>query len=130
MWTAGWPTQKRFRTTTTPSIWWSVTPCSTTSRTSSSLFEKFCAFSSPVDASSSQARCLLSLRAQTQPLAAVVAALGAMSPISFLSGPEGGLSPAEEARALDSGYRPVRLGPRVLRAETAALAALALLGGA
>ena len=44
MWTAGWPTQKRFRTTTTPSIWWSVTPCFTTSRTSSSLFEKFCAF--------------------------------------------------------------------------------------
>ena len=47
-----------------------------------------------------------------------------------LSGPEGGLSAAEEARALESGYQPVHLGARVLRAETAALAALALLGGA
>ena len=47
-----------------------------------------------------------------------------------LSGPEGGLSAAEEARALDSGYQPVSLGARVLRAETAALAALTLLGGA
>ena len=47
-----------------------------------------------------------------------------------LSGPEGGLSAAEEARALDSGYQPASLGARVLRAETAALAALTLLGGA
>ena len=44
----------------------------------------------------------------------------------FLSGPEGGLSPAEEAAALAQGFVPVGLGPRVLRAETAALAALAL----
>jgi 16S rRNA (uracil1498-N3)-methyltransferase len=47
-----------------------------------------------------------------------------------LSGPEGGLSGAEEERALANGFLPVRLGPRVLRAETAALAALTLLGGA
>ncbi|MBA3058814.1 MAG: 16S rRNA (uracil(1498)-N(3))-methyltransferase [Gammaproteobacteria bacterium] len=47
--------------------------------------------------------------------------------ITFLSGPEGGLSPAEEAAALSAGYVPVTLGPRVLRAETAALAALAAL---
>ena len=47
-----------------------------------------------------------------------------------LSGPEGGLSADEEARALAQGFRPARLGPRVLRAETAALAALTLLGGA
>ena len=47
-----------------------------------------------------------------------------------LSGPEGGLSADEEARALAQGFRPARLGPRVLRAETAALAALTLLGWA
>lgn len=47
--------------------------------------------------------------------------------ITFLSGPEGGLSPAEEAIALAAGFQPVTLGPRVLRAETAALAALAAL---
>jgi len=47
--------------------------------------------------------------------------------ITLLSGPEGGFSPAEEAAALAAGLAPVTLGPRVLRAETAALAALAAL---
>jgi 16S rRNA (uracil1498-N3)-methyltransferase len=47
--------------------------------------------------------------------------------ITFLSGPEGGLSPAEEAAALACGFAPVTLGPRVLRSETAALAALVAL---
>ncbi len=42
-------------------------------------------------------------------------------------GPEGGLSPQEEAAALAAGFAPITLGPRVLRAETAPLAALALL---
>ena len=46
--------------------------------------------------------------------------------MQFLSGPEGGLSPAEEDAARRAGYAPVSLGPRVLRAETAALAALTL----
>ena len=45
----------------------------------------------------------------------------------FLSGPEGGLGPAEEDLALAQGFAPVSLGPRVLRAETAALAALTTL---
>ncbi|CAN7717009.1 16S rRNA (uracil(1498)-N(3))-methyltransferase [Variovorax sp. LjRoot84] len=44
-----------------------------------------------------------------------------------LSGPEGGLSAAEEQDAIARGFAPLTLGPRVLRAETAALAALALL---
>jgi 16S rRNA (uracil1498-N3)-methyltransferase len=47
--------------------------------------------------------------------------------ISFVSGPEGGLSPTEEAGVLAVGLVPVTLGPRVLRAETAALAALTAL---
>ena len=42
----------------------------------------------------------------------------------FLSGPEGGLSPAELKQAVQAGFVTARLGPRVLRAETAALAAL------
>jgi 16S rRNA (uracil1498-N3)-methyltransferase len=45
----------------------------------------------------------------------------------FLSGPEGGLGAAEERAAQASGFQPVTLGARVLRAETAALTALALL---
>ena len=48
-------------------------------------------------------------------------------PVLFLSGPEGGLSPAEEDLAVQHGFAPVTLGPRVLRAETALLAALAAL---
>jgi 16S rRNA (uracil1498-N3)-methyltransferase len=46
--------------------------------------------------------------------------------VAVLSGPEGGLSPAEDARARAAGWTPVHLGARVLRAETAALAALTL----
>ena len=47
--------------------------------------------------------------------------------VTLLSGPEGGLSRAEEAAAMDCGFAPVSLGARVLRAETAALVGLALL---
>jgi 16S rRNA (uracil1498-N3)-methyltransferase len=58
------------------------------------------------------------------------ASLASFSPsaeVSILSGAEGGLSPAEEASALTQGFVPITLGNRVLRAETAALAALARL---
>ncbi len=41
-------------------------------------------------------------------------------------GPESGLTKAEEASAISWGYRPVSLGPTVLRAETAAIAASAI----
>lgn len=49
--------------------------------------------------------------------------------VILLIGPEGGLSPDEERAALTAGFLPVSLGPRVLRTETAALAALAQAGG-
>jgi 16S rRNA (uracil1498-N3)-methyltransferase len=41
-------------------------------------------------------------------------------------GPEGGLSPEEIAHAEKEGFLPVALGPRVLRTETAPVAAMAL----
>ena len=41
-----------------------------------------------------------------------------------LSGPEGGLSAAEEDAARERGFRAVQLGPRILRADTAPLAVL------
>jgi len=47
--------------------------------------------------------------------------------IVVLIGPEGGLTDAEQRAALAAGFVAVRLGPRVLRTETAALAALTLL---
>jgi 16S rRNA (uracil1498-N3)-methyltransferase len=67
---------------------------------------------------------LLSLREGTQALRTVdLGAAGAL----FLSGPEGGLSGGEESAAVAAGFAPVTLGPRVLRSETAAITALALL---
>lgn len=45
----------------------------------------------------------------------------------FLNGPEGGLAHAEEEAALRAGWRPVSLGRRVLRADTAPLAALSVI---
>ncbi|WP_439112450.1 16S rRNA (uracil(1498)-N(3))-methyltransferase [Hydrogenophaga sp.] len=71
-------------------------------------------------------RCVLSLAEGSQPLATVLASQPANAPVVFLSGPEGGLSPSEDAAARSAGFVPVTLGPRVLRAETAALAALVL----
>jgi 16S rRNA (uracil1498-N3)-methyltransferase len=73
---------------------------------------------------SETARYLLSLRPETQALNTLVTAN--MLPVTFLSGPEGGLSVVEEDAALAKGFQPVSLGNRVLRAETAGLAALAL----
>ncbi len=70
-------------------------------------------------------RLVLSLRANAAapsawplPAAAVVA----------LSGPEGGLSVAEEAAACAAGFSPASLGPRILRADTAPLVLLAWFG--
>ena len=45
--------------------------------------------------------------------------------IQLLVGPEGGLSPREREDAHAAGFTPLKLGPRVLRTETAALAAMA-----
>jgi 16S rRNA (uracil1498-N3)-methyltransferase len=71
-------------------------------------------------------RCVLSLADGTRPLAEVLHQAASDAPVLFLSGPEGGLSAAEDAAARAAGFVPVTLGPRVLRAETAALAALVL----
>jgi 16S rRNA (uracil1498-N3)-methyltransferase len=43
------------------------------------------------------------------------------------AGPEAGFNGQEEAALLDAGFVPARIGPRVLRTETAGLAALAAL---
>jgi len=56
------------------------------------------------------------------PLPAIPPPLGE---IVLLVGPEGGLGPAEQAAAHAAGFTPVRLGPRILRTETAPLAAIA-----
>ena len=74
-----------------------------------------------------EARAILSLSEGTRPAADL--ATEPVQAIRVLSGPEGGLSAAEEALALGRGFAPITLGRRVLRAETAALAALVSLAG-
>ncbi len=54
-------------------------------------------------------------------------ALSGATEASILIGPEGGLDAAEVQEALTQGFIPVSLGPYILKAETAALAAVALL---
>lgn len=48
-----------------------------------------------------------------------------VAPLVLLAGPEGGLDPAERKAAIERGFQPINLGPRILRTETAAVAALA-----
>lgn len=47
-------------------------------------------------------------------------------PLALATGPEGGFTDAEVAGLVERGFVPVYLGPRILRAETAPLALLAL----
>ena len=83
-------------------------------------------------APSQAARWVLSLSPGTRLLQEMIQTIrpahgqGATQPteVIVLSGPEGGLSPAEEAQAIAAGFLPVSLGNRVLRAETAPVAVL------
>ena len=80
------------------------------------------------DAEPGEVRSLLSFAHGAQ-TSATLAAGPSPRRFTVLSGPEGGLSAAEEADALRRGFAPLTLGPRVLRAETAAIAALVALTG-
>jgi 16S rRNA (uracil1498-N3)-methyltransferase len=68
------------------------------------------------------ARLLLSPLAQTG-----LRATRLDGPVTLAAGPESGFAAEEEAMLVEAAFVPVRLGPRVLRTETAALAALAAL---
>jgi len=58
---------------------------------------------------------------------ATIRALAPRAPVTVLIGPEGGLAPEERELAARAGFSAVRFGPRILRTETAPLAALAAL---
>lgn len=70
-------------------------------------------------------RILLSPRG-TETLAAWAGARPAQD-VTLMVGPEGGFAPGEEDAAIAAGAIPLTMGPRVLRTETAALAAAAIL---
>lgn len=75
----------------------------------------------PQEAPPPQRRWLLS-PAAARPIAERAGVAG--GDVLVLSGPEGGLSPAEEAAARAQGFEALLLGPRILRADTAPLAVL------
>jgi len=81
-----------------------------------------------------QARWLLSLDADAAPMTCerrvhpgLDGRVAAAPSVTVLSGPEGGLDADEQSRARARGFGPISLGPRVLRADTAPLAALAVI---
>ncbi len=76
-------------------------------------------------AAASDRRWMLSLRSGATPLPTADSAATAL----VLSGPEGGLSESEEAAAAEHGFDGASLGPRILRADTAPLAALVRIAG-
>ncbi|MFW5969253.1 MAG: 16S rRNA (uracil(1498)-N(3))-methyltransferase [Halofilum sp. (in: g-proteobacteria)] len=55
--------------------------------------------------------------------------IAATTAATLIAGPEGGFSPGERDRAYLAGCQGMRLGPRILRTETAAVATLAVLQG-
>lgn len=61
-------------------------------------------------------------------LAGALEAWTGAPPVRILVGPEGGLEAGELAACREAGFRPVHLGPRTLRFETAAVCALAVAG--
>ena len=74
----------------------------------------------------SGAAVLLPWEEAAAPLGPALAAARAAATVAVAIGPEGGFAPAEMDLARAAGLAPVSLGPRILRAETAALAVCAL----
>ncbi len=71
-------------------------------------------------------RLILCERSQAMSLSSVVLPSEPATGLALLVGPEGGWSPNEVEAAVAQGHIPVSLGDRILRAETAALAALTI----
>ncbi len=74
-------------------------------------------------------RLVPSLFGDTRPLAQALESWGKATKTAFvLTGPEGDFTREELALAVEAGFQPVCLGPLILRAETAALTTLGVLG--
>lgn len=66
------------------------------------------------------------LKLVLHPVAEPLASHGKPQSLAFLIGPEGGLADAEVTHAKNAGFHAARLGPRVLRTETAPVVALSV----
>jgi 16S rRNA (uracil1498-N3)-methyltransferase len=85
----------------------------------------------PAEAAAGPLRILLSETEEDQPLLRVLQeSADASSRIMLAVGPEGGWTAAEIALFIHAGWQSVSLGPRILRVETAVIAALAVVNAA
>jgi 16S rRNA (uracil1498-N3)-methyltransferase len=75
----------------------------------------------------SDLRLLLWEEERDQGLRSVLETASRPGTIAVIIGPEGGLTDAEAAMAMAAGYRPVTLGKRILRTETAGLTVVSIL---
>lgn len=103
-----------------------VSACEQSGRTRVPVLEPVQSLAAYLASASSAMRFVLDPQADRS-LAAAAAAAPQGQALALIVGPEGGLSPSELQLAARSGVPGVRLGPRVLRTETAGLAALAVL---
>lgn len=78
----------------------------------------------PLDLTDWLAQTEAELKLVLHPVAEPLTSHARPASLAFLIGPEGGLSEAEVAAAQRAGYLAARLGPRVLRTETAPVVAL------
>jgi 16S rRNA (uracil1498-N3)-methyltransferase len=62
-----------------------------------------------------------------KPLREIFAPLKKINSVMIIIGPEGGFTTEEVGQAVDAGYEPVTMGSRILRAETAAVAAVSII---
>jgi 16S rRNA (uracil1498-N3)-methyltransferase len=95
------------------------------------LIHQPASLASVVRSASKAARIVLAEQERTATLRRLVdeamqAADSEMPELEIAIGPEGGWSPAEEALFDANGWKAATLGPRILRAETAAIAALSV----
>lgn len=75
--------------------------------------------------------CTVKCRLVLDPLAdSGLTALTKQNEVALLIGPEGGLTEQEVQQAVDVGFQAITMGPRILRTETATVAALAIVQSA
>ena len=106
-----------------------VSACEQSGRTRIPILDPVLTLAAYLGTASGTVRLVLDPQAG-ESLVVAVSTIDAAASIALIVGPEGGLSGAEIEQAGRNGVRGVRLGPRVLRTETAGLAALAVLQAA